>query len=450
MYDNLTPVDIWLLANVMRGYRPDRARLRHASADAAKLCLFLDDINVHDRDITLQQMLPGYYKRVQAVGPDDPYPLRHDPSGNWHIIHASELEHLKPVRWLIEGVLPESGFVVIYGSSGAGKSFVALDYALKLAQGMNVVYVAAEGEWGYRARVGAWVEHHKLGVGSLYVCLGAVNLYETDDFNAFVDGLRLHSPKLVVVDTLAMCSTGADENNARDMGRIVKACKYLQHTFACAVLVVHHTNKGGVAERGSGALRGAADVMMKVSAHDDLIVVEPSKTKDTALPPSRYVRLLPVGESVVVVEAEKIVSTNTDRLTTNQVRVLEVLSMDIFRAGAALTDILDVSELGRGSALRVLSRLMTLGYVSKLNSSTYAATSNGLLKMGVAPDSPDSHDSDSDNGKSAKTTESTESTESQAKNDVFETESVTESESESTQLTWDEMRRPQTNYDRGY
>ena len=40
-----------------------------------------------------------------------------------------ELLALPPPRWLVHGLLPEHSLSVLYGASGAGKSFVALDIA---------------------------------------------------------------------------------------------------------------------------------------------------------------------------------------------------------------------------------------------------------------------------------------------------------------------------------
>src|SRR3712207_1817312 len=63
-------------------------------------------------------------------------------------------------------------------------------------------------------------------------------------------------PDLIVVDTLARCMRGGDENNARDMGQAVEGLEFLKRTLGAAVLVIHHTTKGRDTERGSRAVRG--------------------------------------------------------------------------------------------------------------------------------------------------------------------------------------------------
>ena len=62
-----------------------------------------------------------------------------------------------------------AGMALIYGSPGAGKSFLALDIALRIAAGWTidgravkqgpVIYVAAEGQTGMRNRIAAFEKH---------------------------------------------------------------------------------------------------------------------------------------------------------------------------------------------------------------------------------------------------------------------------------------------------
>ena len=81
--------------------------------------------------------------------------------------------------WLVRDVLPEGGLVTLYGQSGGGKTFVALDLALRIATGMNwwgkrsvqqglVAYIAGEGVGGLKNRIRAWLkDHDELGATTL-------------------------------------------------------------------------------------------------------------------------------------------------------------------------------------------------------------------------------------------------------------------------------------------
>ena len=71
---------------------------------------------------------------------------------------------------LVDGLLSPTGFSVLYGASGSGKTFAAIDLACHVAcdmpwRGMavkqgKVIYVAAEAARSVQHRVYAWSKHH--------------------------------------------------------------------------------------------------------------------------------------------------------------------------------------------------------------------------------------------------------------------------------------------------
>lgn len=317
-----------------------------------------------------------------------------DHDRGWKIIHASDLKHIPPVKWLIPGEIPEKGMTVIYGPPGIGKSFLTIDYALKVAQEHTVVYVAAEGESGYHARVGAWCKHNARNEGKLYLCLGSPNMMNDSDLESFTATIASIAPAMVVVDTLAMAMIGGDENSARDMGKVIQASRAIQREANCAVVLVHHTNKGGTVERGSGALRGAADSMIRLTGDDDMVLIESAKSKDAAPFPSRYMKLLPVVlgdelESRVLIQAAMVTQQTTDPLTRNQRQILETLALPIFKTtGASVSELEETTDLARGSIQRIISRLMELGFVTQsAKREPYTITEAGLLKVNDSVDS---------------------------------------------------------------
>src|SRR5207247_6245267 len=88
----------------------------------------------------------------------------------------------------------------------------------------------------------------------------------------------------VVCDALGRSMVGGDEKSGRDVGRAADAIRRVMQTFRCGALVLHHGTKGDPRnERGSGALRGAADTMMFLKKEKDgLIKLAPDKQKDAA------------------------------------------------------------------------------------------------------------------------------------------------------------------------
>jgi archaellum biogenesis ATPase FlaH len=317
-----------------------------------------------------------------------------------YLVHVSELKNLPPITWLVQGEIPERGLILVYGPSGVGKSFFVLDYALTLAQDIPIVYIATEGENGFHQRVAAWQTHYHRDVdkSNLYFFMNVISLLDEKEKVAFLNLIKPLNPKLIIVDTLAHSMLPGNENDTRDMGLFLKASKLLQKTLDCAVLMVHHTNKGAESERGSSALRGACDTMIKLTEEDEIITVECAKSKDAKPFATRYVRLLPVDlpdgqSSPVIMAAEKVIQTKDDPLTVMQKKVLLAYALDCFHDGASLADIADSTKIARGTVQRISSRLATLGYlVRTAPGGTYILSDTGK-RISLTDSSTNSTDS---------------------------------------------------------
>lgn len=190
------------------------------------------------------------------------------------LLSIADLAELPPPTWVLDELLP-SGFSVLFGPSNVGKSFLALDWSLCIATGECwygkqaadgwVVYIAAEGVHGLYRRVQAWMHaRDQTAPERIRFIPNAANLLDGSDLVRVATAIaRLpEAPKLIVVDTMARCMVGGDENSAKDVGRFIAGVEQLSTTYETNSLVVHHTGKDGEGERGSSALRGAADAML--------------------------------------------------------------------------------------------------------------------------------------------------------------------------------------------
>jgi hypothetical protein len=184
---------------------------------------------------------------------------------------------------LIDDYLERGAMSVLYGESGAGKTFVALDFAYHVAarrewcgrkvNGGPVVYVAAEACETINARIAALDAHYKPEKEpplAVVPCL--VNLF---DPKAHLSGLidlvnrwAEHCGEkvaFIVLDTLARIMGTGDENTARDMGILVQNIDRLRVATGAHVMVVHHSGKNKAnGARGSSALRAATDTEIEV------------------------------------------------------------------------------------------------------------------------------------------------------------------------------------------
>lgn len=200
----------------------------------------------------------------------------------------------RPVDWLIKGVLPRADLGAIYGPSGSGKSFFVLDMCAAVARGLawqgrttragTVAYVCAEGAGGFALRLRAYAEFHGLDLADmpLHVLGDQPNLLQAQDVRDLVAALRaLPDLALIVLDTLAQVTVGANENSAEDMGRALGHCRTLRRaTGAMVVLVAHAGKDSDRGLRGWSGIKGALDVEVELERDDQRRWATVTKMKD--------------------------------------------------------------------------------------------------------------------------------------------------------------------------
>jgi len=202
------------------------------------------------------------------------------------IVDIDELESLPPPAWLIDGILTVNGLSVLWGASGALKSFAAVDIALCIATGLAwhgkvvkiglVIYIAAEGSYGLAKRAVGWRKSRgKDGPKPKFKLIPhSVSLPMPDDTNALISALSAlnEKPALIVIDTMARTFGIGDENKQADMNAYVSAADRLREATGANVMIVHHSGVGETKrERGSNVLRGAADTVIQVKRDGDRI-----------------------------------------------------------------------------------------------------------------------------------------------------------------------------------
>lgn len=284
----------------------------------------------------------------------------------------ADLASIPPVTPLID-MIPARALSMLVGASGGGKSFVALDYSLRAAREhkRNVIYVAAEGSSGYYDRAQAWCKPHDYDGDHLLFDTQPLELRNPLLVHDFIESIKPLNPAMVVLDTLARCMLGLDENSARDMGIAVEAAATIIRETGAAVLFIHHTGKSGLGERGSSALYAACDNVIWLNNDDGLITLSHGKAKDGKLHPDRYLRLMEVqarnGQtSCVVMPSEKIIDDRRAPLTKHQTAVLEVLTWDTFlTAGIKASQVAPEAKIPQGSTYRVLTSLMKKNYIAQ-------------------------------------------------------------------------------------
>lgn len=202
---------------------------------------------------------------------DDPFP---------QIEWGSFKQGFESIPWIVKGLLPQAEIGFLYGASGSGKTFMALDLAATIARGAEwrglkttpvpVLYVAAEAGEGIKKRMAAYDQEFGAEGDRPRIMAAVPNLLSPDDAQAIVKSTNLRGGAgLIILDTMAASHTG-DENSSKDMSLFVSLCKDISAKTGAMVLVVHHTGKDAArGVRGHSSLYAAADVVLEVFKNDE-------------------------------------------------------------------------------------------------------------------------------------------------------------------------------------
>ncbi len=217
------------------------------------------------------------------------------PERRYRLRTAAEVAALPPVRWLVRGVLPAEGLAAMFGASGSGKTFLALDLAGAVAEGRPwftyrvnaapVVYLGLEGEAGLSQRVLAWERHNRRAAPERlrFVVSQPFDMLQAEDVAELAEACRAAGAGggLVVVDTLNRAALGVDENSSQDMGRCIAAAADMQRRIGGLVLLIHHAGKDQTkGMRGHSSLHAALDAAIEVRREGEAREWRVAKAKD--------------------------------------------------------------------------------------------------------------------------------------------------------------------------
>ncbi len=263
----------------------------------------------------------------------------------FEFISDADLDALPTPQSLIEGTLMAKRLTVLYAPPESLKTFVALDWALSIAAGLpwqgrattqgRVVYAMGEGIGGLAPRVAAWKRRREFsGTAGVFFAKRCPDLLELKDVDKFILAANACKPALIVIDTLARALPGGDEDSAKDMGKLIYWLDRIIEQTGAAVLLIHHTTKRSAKdERGSGALRGAADSMWRIQRAGNRLKLLSEKEKDTERPApiEMKVEIVELGDgrsSCVIVAADgNARPAQGPRLTEEQAAVLATLAV---------------------------------------------------------------------------------------------------------------------------
>lgn len=231
-------------------------------------------------------------------------------AATFELLDLAQLEHMPTPRWLVHETIAADGLSMIYGAPGSGKSFLALDMALRIALGIDwhgartrrtgVLYIAGEGAPGIGKRVTGWRMHHGMAALDAPFLLLPAAVQVTDEAELAMLLRTIDEAKrragfaigLTIVDTVSRAIAGLDENSQEAATMFVRSCDRIRQHSGGALLGVHHSGKDKErGMRGSSVFLGACDASIRVTKDGGLVTLECEKQKDAEQSKPVYFRL---------------------------------------------------------------------------------------------------------------------------------------------------------------
>jgi len=296
------------VAAVLRGKYPDAALVicpdRGKEAAAAKIAadvsgMFVsmpDDApqNYDCNDLMQDAGLDALTALLErAIEPPIEYPLS--------VAFADELTgEFMPPDEIVEGVLTAGDGSILYGDSNSGKTFFVIDLACAVARGVPwmgkqtepglVIYLAAESPASVRSRIQAYQRHHGVKVPNFAIVQSPIDLFDGDaDTDKLIQLVKQiewqkgQQARLIIGDTLARLSAGANENAGQDMGLVVRRFDRIRTECKAHFLLIHHSGKNAAAgARGWSGVRAAVDTEIEVTDSPAGKCCEITKQRDLA------------------------------------------------------------------------------------------------------------------------------------------------------------------------
>lgn len=287
---------------------------------------------------------------------------------------------MRPARatWLLKPFLERGAMVLMVGAEGSYKSFLALDWALRISvAGESVVFLHAEGR-GLWKRLRAWCICHRQqkpwsetlnGLPFLAV-ERPLNLTAIDVMEQLTQAINAlgKKPALVVVDTMTRNSDGTIERSNEDATAYLNRLdQTVRAPYGATVLLIHHVGHANKDRaRGPFSLIASTDANFLLERSDPqrrTVTVRSGRMKDTE-PPAPFefeaevVELDEMGEDGKAETSLALRATGREPSASrrapvgrNQQQLLGALREHARSSGSAIVSTLDLQSIAKAQGL---------------------------------------------------------------------------------------------------
>ncbi len=192
---------------------------------------------------------------------------------------AYALQPQEPVEDIVVGLISRGSVNLFYGEPGSKKTYIGNSLGVCVSAGkpwLNFVTKQARvllideesGEKRLTRRIAEAIRGELADetIPLQFVCMAGFLLNDPTDAVLLQALIESTGAELVIIDALADIMTG-DENSKEDTQPIFRVLRKIADQTNAAIILIHHSNKAG-GYRGSSAIKGAVDLMVKITSED--------------------------------------------------------------------------------------------------------------------------------------------------------------------------------------
>lgn len=304
---------------------------------------------------------------------------------------ADALKPQPPVEYVVDRLITAGSVCVFYGEPGAKKTYAMVSLIVAVAGGLPwldfktkqcpVLFVDEEsGEVRLSRRLGEALRGERCGsdLPLFYVCLAGLKLDDKLEALELENMITTTGAKLVILDALADIMAG-DENSKQDTQPIFTALRKIADRTGAAIVIIHHSNKLG-GYRGSSAIKGAVDLMVKVDSEDGKEIINFTSEKNRDGERQKWAALATwlEGDPEGTFTLRKLEATNEQHFNNSQTFVMNYLRDN---GAQTLSDIMNSADMCSPAAAKLaVYSLVKLNEVYRTNPGAQGSEAKYAIK----------------------------------------------------------------------